>query len=336
MIGDLWRPNAWQRRTRVMSMGALACAAVLCALAGCESASMRGSAVLMSETQAWSFGRAKGTVVTTEHYEIYTTTRDPMLIDASVRMCEGQYQRIHDVLSITPTSKMKVYLFATRGQWEEFTKATLGARGPEYLRIRDGGYSVGGMAAVYYLKRYPTLAVLGHEVFHQYVDAATDVRVPAWANEGLATWFESHEWDDVTPVFTPKKNMLRCGALARGLKNGEAFTLRELLATHAGQVAVLPKPKVAMYYAQLWALVRFLKEGDGTKRTYTTSFETFVTEFGSQQMTSRAGAYLATHPQAGEINFGEAVFRGYFTDDVDGFERAYQAYCQRLINACAM
>jgi len=173
-------------------------------------------------------------------------------------------------------------------------------------------------------------------LFHQYVDAATDERVPAWANEGLATWFESHEWDDVTPVFTPTKNMFRCASLARGVKSGELFSLRELLATHAGRVATLSKSKVATYYAQVWALIRFLKEGDGVRRPYEAAFETFLAELGSSQMALRAGAYLASHPHAGEMSFGEAVFRGYFTDDVDGFEATYRAYCERLANACAM
>lgn len=279
------------------------------------------------EVNPWPLKRFEGHVIETEHYLIHTTVDDALFHRAAAYLAEGQYKRISKVLTVAPEGKMSGYVFSNRRQWEAFTRHRMGARAVSYLRIRDGGYSADDVVVLYYLGRYPTLAVLAHELFHSYLDCAGDEPVPAWVNEGLACFYEAHEWNDVTPVFTPDKNVFRQHGLAEAIQAERLFPLKDMLATHAGLVSRLPREKVATYYSQAWALVRFLREGRSGK--YAAKFQKLVGELGTHQLVTRARACQAA--RGGEaISFGEAVFRQYITDDLDTFEQEFRAYLEEL------
>lgn len=297
---------------------------VLMILAGCEKAPP-----VQYKVNPWPLKQFKGFVVETEHYLIHTTVDDPMLHRACAALVEGQYERFSADLKLVPKLKMKGYIFANRLQWEAFTNATMGPRAKDYLRIRDGGYSAKNICAMYYLGRYPTLSVLGHEVFHQYLNCATDQPIPAWLNEGLSCYYEAHEWDQTTPLFTPQKNTFRRETLADAVQAGRLFPLKALLATHAGEVSKLSQAKVGTYYSQVWALMRFLREGeDGT---YAQPLRTLLDELGTRDMKTRVSGYLAVTAGSRDMGFGEAVFRVYITEELDRFEQAFTAYVNTLV-----
>lgn len=277
----------------------------------------------------WPLKTFKGHIIETEHYRIYTTVADPLLHRASAQLVERQYERISEMLGVEPIEKMPAYIFANRHQWEAFTRSKLGPRADAYLQIREGGYAADKMCVLYYIGRYPTLAVLAHELFHLYIDTATDHRIPAWLNEGLSTFFEAHEWQGINPKFTPNKNVFRRNVLADAFIRNAFFPLEELLATHAGKITKHPSAKVGTYYSQLWALIQFLRNGQSGK--YAQRFETMLAEMGTRKMTMRARAYLAASGTAQTISFGQAVFRQYITEETAQFEQEFTSYIQQLV-----
>jgi len=277
------------------------------------------------EVKSWPLKHHKGHLIETEHYQIFTTVADPVLHRAAAELAERQYQRISEALQITPKSKMKVYIFADRHQWEAFTRAELGARAGQYLKIREGGYTADDVSALYYIGRYPALAVMAHELFHLYLDCSTDERIPAWINEGLACFFEAHEWQDTKPLFTPDKNVFRRQGLVRAILGKKLYPLKELLVTHAGEVSKLPSAKVGAYYSQAWALIQFLRSSEPD------NLEKLLDELGTRQLVTRANAYLAATAGSEPISFGEAVFRQYITEDLEEFERQFNAYMNTLV-----
>jgi len=277
--------------------------------------------------KSWPLKQFKGSIIETEHYRIHTTVDDAVFHRACAELVEGQFDRYRRDLKIIPRDKMVCYVFANRLQWEAFTKATMGARARDYLRIRDGGYSANDISALYYLGRYPTLAILAHEVFHQYLDCASDEPVPPWINEGLACYYEAHEWDRQRVVFTPEKNTFRREILAQSIQADRLFPLRQILSTHAGKISKLSRAEVGTYYSQVWAMVRFLREGE--KGKYAQPFNRLLAELGSRNVKTRAGGYLAAAGTE-RLSFGESVFLAYITEELDRFEHEFEEYTKQL------
>ncbi len=298
---------------------------LLAALAGCQASKP------CTEYQAspWPLKKHSGTILDTPHYRIYTTIKDKVFYDAASELAEGQFGRFSREIPRRPKDKMTVYIFSDVNQWIAFTEAEFPDQAAEYLRIRNGGYAAGQFAAFYYLGRYSTLTVMAHELFHLYVNQTCREQVPAWINEGLATYFEAHEWDGCEPVFTPRKNLFRQGNLSEAVGQKKLFPLKELLATHAGQVGKLSQGRVLTYYAQLWALMEYLEDPASGK--YHESFSQLLAELGTREMSLKTRGFLATVRVDEKVSFGEAVFREYITNDLGQFEEDFNAYVLRLL-----
>jgi len=302
---------------------ALLAIAVGAVLTGCQSRQD-----VSYQVREWPLENLSGHIVETEHYLIYTTVSDSMFDRGCAELAEAQYRRFAKDVAVHPEGKMKVYVFANRGQWEAYTQVAMGPRAKDYLRIRDGGYSANETSVLYYLRRYPTLAVLAHELFHQYLDCAGDEPVPAWLNEGMACYYEAHEWNGTKPVFTPKNNTFRRETLGEAYQTEQLYPLTEILATHAGEVSKGSSMKVGTYYAQVWALVLFLRDGAGGK--YAEGFKLLLAEMGTGALKTRVNAYAAA--SAGQrMSFGEVVFRQYITEDFETFEAEFGQFVKDLL-----
>ena len=148
------------------------------------------------------FGNHAGVLITTPHYHIYTTIEDPLYRRLLTKVLEGAYAR--GTLA-NPQAQVNgpldCYVFASRGQWETYTRAQAGSNAPIYLQISAGGYCQEGVFAGYDIGRDQTLSVVAHEAWHQYAFFAFKDRLPAWLDEGLATQNEAIEWQGTTPVF---------------------------------------------------------------------------------------------------------------------------------------
>ncbi|HUU82308.1 MAG TPA: DUF1570 domain-containing protein [Phycisphaerae bacterium] len=274
----------------------------------------------------------QGTQITTEHFDIYTTVDDQEMRDYVPRFLEACYRQYADLLTPPegPSPRMQTYLFANQRQSAEFTRQKFPGRTDVYERIGVGGFAIEGSCVTFYTRpRYYMLRTLAHEGLHQYFGAHFKQRIPAWLNEGMATYCEGFDLQRRQPVFSPTENSFRLNALREALSSDALIPLTELLSTHAGEVIVQAKSRLTQtYYAQVWALVVFLRHG--ADRTYAAGFEEMLADVAAGRLTARArAAGIAAETPSAAVT-GEAVFRAYITDDLPAFEKAYRDYMVEL------
>ena len=92
----------------------------------------------VKKVEPWSDEYAPGITITTEHYHIHTTLLDPLMLRQVPGFMESAYRGYQDQLPKPIETKIKftIYLFATREQWEDFTKKFTGRQWPMYLKIK--------------------------------------------------------------------------------------------------------------------------------------------------------------------------------------------------------
>lgn len=294
-------------------------------LAGCH-ATTRIPETVQFETGDWKFGATPGRKITTEHYVIYTTLNDTVLIDALPQFVEGCYLHYRELIAPNrdPNDRMPVFLFATRPQWEAFTRKFTGERATTFLKVRNGGYSERGVSVIEFVANSITFPLFAHEGFHQYLYHQVNSEVPAWLNEGLAVECEGQRWGAKgLKEFDPWYNPARRNVLAQALIANKLHPLRELLRTNAGEVISGSSQSVATYYAQLWALVIFLREGEQGR--HKAGFEELLTALRDPDFARQARvSYIWS--ESDEFNLGEALFRRYIGDDLPKIEDEYFAF----------
>lgn len=245
-------------------------------LAGCASAQRPvlgrwegPSAPVPVDRSRWSppSRASNGECLTTAHYRIYTTVDDPTVRAALPEVMEGalaEYEKL--VPGITLTDRpMDCYVFGQRREWSDFTRGETGSDARIYLQISRGGYTVRDRFVAYYLGPYATYSVASHEGFHQFVARHFKGRIPPFLEEGLATTFESVQWDDGEPRWNRSININRAQALRNVLDVGATYPLDRLVTMHAGQVVDKSGEKIEAFYSQAWAFARFLWEADGAR-----------------------------------------------------------------------
>ncbi len=285
------------------------------------------------DKQDWPAGGPTGKRLITEHWDIRTTIRDEGFLDLLPEFMEAtyrQYDKLFPNMEKKDQRPLRVFLFQTRGEWDAFSVRLFPHKARVYRKIRQGAYCEKDMPVAYYLGRARTLSVLAHEGLHAYVYRYFRGHLPAWLNEGLATYCECFEYTEDGPKFTPKRNEFRLNSLRNALGAKTLIPLRELLGTHAGKVIQGTTPGVYAYYSQAWALMVFLRYGENGK--YSRRFDGLLEDLGTERLRISAGAYVAATraKDGGTIPFGEAVFRKYITEDVDSFEAAFKKFLYKI------
>ena len=313
---------------------ALVMCLVLVPLAGCNRTWRRAEpAPIPYELEPWSYGDADGQKLTTPHYEVYTTVTDPVLVKEFPELIERAYQRYQELVPSErgPGERMKVYLFATRGQWAAFTKRFTGPRAATFLKIRNGGYSERGVSVIQYVAHQTTFPLLAHEGFHQYLHHCVNPAVPAWLNEGLAVACEGQRWTGRgLKEFDAWYNPVRRNQLGEAMLRNKLFPFRELLATHAGKVVAETSTVVRTYYAQVWSLVLFLREGADGK--YAENLSELCAALSSPDLDRLLRSESVWADQ--EVSRGEALFRRFISDDLETFEKEYNEFMrERILSA---
>jgi hypothetical protein len=210
---------------------------------------------------AWPGGPEHGRTIETEHYVLHTTIEEPEFLGELVQTMEGSY-RLYAKLAPVPVERQKLsaYVYAYRDEWAEYTQATAGPLAPVYLQIHRGGYAHEDVFATFFHGRPQTLAVCRHEGWHQYVATGFERRLPPFLEEGLATLFEAGFTDE--DIEQPQPNGTRQLRLIDAVRQRRAWPLRTLLGMHAGDVIGSDGPQIDTFYAQAWALARFLLESE--------------------------------------------------------------------------
>jgi len=293
----------------------------------------------VKEVSTWQNSYGDGLVIITDHYKIYTTLLEPLMLKQVPAFVEAAYRAYQEQLPYPIETQLKfdVYLFANRSQWESFTKTFAGANWPMYMKIKQGAYYLNGACVTYNIGRTKVFSVLGHEGWHQFCGRHFKYRLPSWLDEGIAQLFETSKYEGNSFTFIPGKNYGRLGALKIILDGKQAIPLRKIIMLNPGEVVLdeSSNKSVMAFYAQSYALVRFLREDNYGIRL-------------NQYHQMLLGALNGTWP----INEAEAeiaadrnvqltvqwnsyispkLFDIYIKDDFDKVEQQYYQFCRKLV-----
>jgi hypothetical protein len=325
---------------------ALAAATLAFALAGLTSCGSMdphyaGDAKALAElakeplpTAAWTFGGHPGVVVSTPHYRIYSTIDDPVYQRLLAKILEAAYAR---GTIANPQARvagpLNCYVFASRNQWESYTRLRAGSNAPIYLQISAGGYCQEGVFAGYDIgSREQTLSVISHEAWHQYSWFAFKDRLPSWLEEGLATQNEAIEWQGTTPHFKPEQNWRRYMALKDAIREKRQWKIADLTATHAGRVIKMQQKYVDAYYAQLWSLVLFLKNSP----KYQQGLQRLLADANDGKLTQCLAGTGVTKREIDNFTerwntvAGPVYLKKYISADVNQLQAEYEAWCKEF------
>jgi hypothetical protein len=204
----------------------------------------------------------------TLHYAIHTTIADEDVRRMLPQVMEGAFTQYRLLAPDVPISSkpMDCFIFFSRDQWNDFTRANTGSNSVVYLQIRRGGYALGDRYVSYYIGTRATASVAAHEGWHQFVARNFVGRLPPFLEEGLATTFEDVDFKNDMPRWNPSLNPLRATALRHALETRVGlWPTDQLIRLHAGEVVKHSGEQIEAFYAQCWCFAKFLREGEGGK-----------------------------------------------------------------------
>ncbi len=285
----------------------------------------------------WKNKYGPGLKLTTAHYEIFTTFLDPVTLRRCPGFMESVYRAYNSQLPqlIETQTKLTIYLFGERGQWEDFTRDFAGQQARMFCRIKAGAYYHNGACVAYDIGPRRTLSVLGHEGWHQFNDRHFRFRMPSWLDEGVAMLFETTGSEQGTFDLEPAKNAYRLKTLKRTLANNEMVPLRDLIASNPGQVLASDRTEAVMaFYSQSYALVRFLREADSGRRLG--AYYRLLADglYGNWPLDTESRKIAADRNIPRNILWNHVVslvlFENYVGDDYKQIEKEYLAFCRQI------
>ncbi len=292
----------------------------------------------LESVAGWENEYGPGLRLSTAHYEVLTTVLEPLMLRTIPGFLESAYRGYNDQLatSIETVARFKVYLFATRQQWEEFTRGFAAEQASIFCKIKTGAYCLNGACVAYDIGGARTLTALGHEGWHQFNSQHFRYRLPSWLDEGVAMQFETSRYEQGVYYFDPSANMQRLGALRETLDKDHQVALRDLIIMSPGEVLATDQAEVVMaFYGQSYALVRFLREASFGKH-YSCYHRLLLDALSGQWPLDEPAGQIAQDrnlPRTLDWNrqVGLQVFEHYIGSDLDQLDQEYLAYCHRLV-----
>ena len=292
----------------------------------------------LESVQVWENEYGPGLKITTAHYEIFTTLLDPLLLSQIPGFMESAHRGYNGQLPepIETTTRFTVYLFGDRRQWEDFTKTFAGRQAPLYCKIKAGAYYLNGACVAYNIGRERTFSVLGHEGWHQFNSRHFKFRLPSWLDEGIALLFETHRYEQGVFCFEPGRNADRLGVLKKTLIKNKMIPLKELIAMNPGEALATDRTEaVRAFYAQSYALVRFLRE-EGYGKRLGSFHQLLLDGLRGKWPLSKTGKRLAADrniPLTVQWNraVGMLLFEHYIGEDIDEIEKEYLNFCRKIV-----
>ena len=291
----------------------------------------------LESVESWPNKYGPGLKLTTKHYEILTTLLEPLMLSEVPGFVESAYRGYNSQLPapIETSSKLTIYLFARRSQWQDFTKTFTGPQAPLYCKIKAGAYYLNGACVAYNIGRERTFSVLGHEGWHQFNSRCFRYRPPSWLDEGIAMLFENSRYERGLFYFEPGQNLHRLGTLKETMMAGRMIPLRELVTMNPGEVIVSGDEAVAAFYSQAYVLVRFLREEGYGKR---------LGNYHRLLLDGLSGNWPLDEPNrtiAADRNIpltvrwnravGRRLFEQYIGSDFEQLEKEYTAFCRKIV-----
>lgn len=294
-----------------------------------------------------SHGDPNGLVITTGHYQIHTNLQDPLILRQIPVFLESAFRSYKEVVGKSPRPKKRllVFFFQTRSQWEDFTRHWTGPLAPLYLKNPAGAYYFKNACVAYHITRHSNFSILAHEGWHQFSDELFQFRLPAWLDESIATNFEAYRWKNGRVEFHPGYNGARLYALAQTLSQKEWIPLANLLTLDAGRILSHAQYNstenraglsIRAYYAQLYALARFLREAKYGR--YLPSFRAMLTDAGygrwplEENMRAEALQRNRNPSRLWNAKVGRRIFQTYIAREPHEIESAYRSFCRKIIS----
>ena len=290
----------------------------------------------VKSVQPWQNQYAPGIVMITDHYEIRTTLLDPLMLRQVPAFMESAYDAYQSQFPepIETQTRFVTYLFADRSQWEDFTKSFAAPNTDMYLKIRKGAYYLNGASVAYNIGRTRTFAALAHEGWHQFNSRHFAYRLPSWLDEGIATLFEASQYSNGALVFQPDRNLGRLQSLKKAIQQRKMLPVAELIRLNPGQL-VDDTDAVKAFYAQSYALVRFLREDDYGKRLARYHNLLLGGLRGNWPLDARTARIAADRniplTTAYNINVSPKLFALYIGGNLEQIDNEYNAFCQKNV-----
>lgn len=298
---------------------------------------MSESLPALASAEPWNGKYGIGLKLRTDHYDVFTTVRQPLMLRMIPGFIEAAHQGYNEQLRhpVRTASRFTIYLFADRKEWEDFTYSFAGDQAPIFCKIKTGAYYLNGVCVVYDIGPKRTLAALGHEGWHQFNNRHFTYRLPSWLDEGVAMQFEAGLYEDGLFRFNPAANAQRLGTLKQTLGKAKQIPLAELVATSPGEVLATDQAEAVMaFYSQSYALVRFLREAGYGQRF--TSYQQLLWDglSGHWPLDPSTGTTAADRnlPRTVPWNrqVGPQLFKHYIGTDLEQIEQEYLAFCRRI------
>lgn len=223
--------------------------------------------------EPWAFGAGTGSVIRTRHYRVFTTSSRPIVRRVLPGFLEAALTQYRSALGELPPPPMKLdtYLMHTRPEWATLTRALMRENADIYLRIERGGFAAQGRGVYRDLGELSdTLNLAAHEGWHQYTQTTFRSRLPVALEEGIAAYMEGFRFDPArpdVPIFLPWANTERYDQLRRAAAAGRLMSLETLLRTPPQDLIASDQEMALTWYAQVWALIHFLNEGESGLHT---------------------------------------------------------------------
>jgi hypothetical protein len=296
-------------------------------------------AALVRSVRPWDDGGCPGVCVCTERYCLRLALKDTTFRDrlpAYMEACSEAYAKAIVPLPV-PAEPMDLYVFASRGPWEAWTRRTLGDEAGLYLGLGRGGFTTDGVSVLYDLGRVDTLTILAHEGWHQFSQRSLKDALPTWLEEGLACFMEGTRMNrdgEPTP-FRPWRNMERWSEARNAVRGESLLPLQELLETTPQACLERGKDELLSYYAQCWALVHFLNEGEGGR--YREALRRLLADAADGSMVARlerspllAGADAEARRRAARSRTGALAMREYVRPDLSRMDAEFRAFVSQI------
>jgi hypothetical protein len=288
--------------------------------------------------EAWKFGEKPGECIDVGTHRIHSTLRDPTIRDRMQVFLPTALDHYRSAIIPLPApdGPIDVYLFGTRSDWIAYTRERLPEEAAMYERLGRGGYTLEGDAVLYDIGRWDTFTIAAHEGWHAYTQRVFRHPLPVWLEEGIACYMEGVRGNSngAPPTFMPWRNFERFGELRDVMARERFVSLAELIEGTPQDYLRDGRNTLLGYYAQTWALVHFLMEGEGGR--YRDGLERLLEDAIEGRISStiwsssRAGTRNERRMAIGR-QVGPAVLREYFSEDIAEISVQYEAFVRALV-----
>jgi hypothetical protein len=288
--------------------------------------------------EPWSFGTSAGECIDTGTHRIHSTLRDPVIRERMQIFLPTALDHYRTAILPLPEpdGPIDVFLFGSRSDWLGYTRERLPQEAAMYEKIGRGGYTIEGDAVLYDIGRWDTFTIAAHEGWHAYSQRVFRHALPVWLEEGIACFMEGVRGgvNGAPPTFIPWRNFERYGELRDVVSRDRLVPLEDFIQGTPQDYLRDGRRTLLGYYAQAWALVHFLNEGEGGR--YRKGLERLLTD----GIEGRIASTIWESNKAGTRNerrlaigrqVGPAVMREYFSEDIARMGAEYEAFVREMV-----